>query len=291
LIKSIKEDSLTTEELIEKVATSHIRYTIADNALARLSKTYYKNLYISTAIGFPQHSYWLVRKDAPQLASAVDSWFSRHVRSRSYQAIYKRYFERSKGPSPYLTTGRCIGKDGRISPFDHLFKKYGERYQLDWRLLASIAYQESKFDPKAVSWAGAIGLMQLMPKTAGMLDVSLNSLLDPDMNIMTAARLFKRLDGKLRSAKNREQRTKMVLAGFNCGIGHVFDARALSRKYGKNPNRWDNGNVGHFIILKSQPKYYEDPVCKKGYLRGFETAEFVTDVWTRYQYYVSKGVK
>jgi len=290
VIQTVTDDSLTTEDLIEQVATGQIPYTVADNVQAQFNKTFYKNLNVGTSLGFPQHAYWLVRKKSPELAAAVTHWFGKNVTSQAYKAINKRYFELSKGyPSPFLTTENTVGPGGRLSPFDLLFKQYAQRHQLDWRLLASIGYQESKYDSHVVSWAGAVGLMQIMPGTARAYGINPALLLDPEQNVIAACRLLSYLERYYASTTSMDDRIKMMLAAFNCGEMHVDDARALARKYGKSPHNWEN--VLHFLLLKRLPKYYDDPVCKQGYLRATETANFVTDVWTRYQYYISKGVK
>jgi membrane-bound lytic murein transglycosylase F len=288
-IKVLDEDSITTEDLIGQVAAARINYTVVDNVQAQFNKTYFKNLHITTRISFPQHSFWLVRKESPMLAAAVNAWFVANVSSDDYKAINKRYFERSKGPSPFLTTGRFIARDGSLSPYDALFKRLGGEHGLDWRLLASIAYQESKFDAQVVSWAGAVGLMQLMPRTAEDYGVDADSLTYPEHNVLAAVRLLNSLKRPFKQVPKGEDRHKLALAAFNSGLGHVIDARALARKYGKNPDSWTD--VCEFLLLKRLPAYYEDPVCKQGYLRGNETADFVTEVWTRYQYYLEKGVK
>jgi membrane-bound lytic murein transglycosylase F len=290
IIKPINPDSLTPEELISKVASGEVKYTIADNNLARLNATYYKNLDVNLKISFPQQSFWLVRDDCPLLAAEVDRWFRNNVKKDNYMAVTKRYFERSKSSYRFYSTGFRIGHDGKVSPFDNLFKKYGRIYNIDWRLLASIAFQESNYETDAVSWAGAKGLMQVMPKTAKSFGLNPDSLFYPDVNIKAAASLLR----SIRYAVNgydSEQKNKLMLAGFNSGLGHLKDARALARKYGKNPEKWDGDNVSRFVLLKSQPKYYQDNVCEQGYLRGEETEQFVSEVWTRYKYIISKGVK
>lgn len=290
IIKPINQDSLTPEELISKVASGEINYTIADNNLARLNATYYKNLDVSLNISFPQQSFWLVRNDCPLLAAEVNRWFRYNVKKDNYLAVTKRYFERSKSLYRYYSTGFRIGHDGKVSPFDNLFKKYGKIYNIDWRLLASIAYQESNFETDAVSWAGAKGLMQVMPKTAKSFGINPDSLFYPDINIKAAASLLRSIR-KSFVGHDSEQKNKLMLAGFNSGLGHLKDARALARKYGKNPEKWDGDNVSHFVLLKSQPKYYQDEVCEQGYLRGEETEQFVSEVWSRYKYIISKGIK
>jgi membrane-bound lytic murein transglycosylase F len=133
--------------------------------------------------------------------------------------------------------------------------------------------------------------MQLMPQTAAKFGLPAKQLLNPDLNILAATRLFKSLERHFASINDSEQRLKLVLASFNSGLGHIEDARALARKYRKNPDRWDGEHVSHFVELKSKPAYYDDPVCKQGYLRGTETTDFVSEVWFRYQYYIRKGIK
>lgn len=290
IIKAIDEDSITTEEIISKVASGEYNYTIADNVNANLNKTYYRNINVNLRISFPQHSFWLVRSESVMLARMVNSWFRNNVKSKDYEAINKRYFELSKGSSSFHMTGLFIGKDGRLSPYDNVFKKYGKSHGWDWRLLASIAYQESNFLPNVVSWSGAKGLMQIMPKTAKDYGINPDSLFYPESNVHAAVKLLNDLTKKLGTQKTNQQHLKIILAGYNSGLGHIFDARALTKKYGKNPYLWDD-NVGKYVLLKSQSKYYEDEVCKQGYLRGEETASFVAEVWTRYQYYVKRGVE
>jgi membrane-bound lytic murein transglycosylase F len=130
-----------------------------------------------------------------------------------------------------------------------------------------------------------------VPKTAHILGIKTDSLLNPSSNIRGAAKLLKIYEKNLSGVSNQEQRQKLTLAAYNCGFGHISDARALARKYKRNPNRWVGENVGKYIYLKSRPEYYQDPVCEQGYLRGSETAAFVTEVWTRYKHYVSKNAR
>ncbi|MDD4921144.1 MAG: transporter substrate-binding domain-containing protein [Bacteroidales bacterium] len=289
LIQTVNEDSLSVEDMIEMVAMGKIDYTIADNNIAQFNKTYYSNISTSLMLGFNQHSSWVVRKSSPLLAEAINKWFRDNVQTQKYKLTNKRYFELMKGPSPFRTSGLNIGKNGQISAYDELFRKYARKISWDWRLLASIAYQESNLDPHVTnSWTGASGLMQIMPKTARSLGLDMHKLLEAETSILGAAKLLKTYERGLSGVTNQEQRTKMTLASYNCGFGHILDARALARKYKKNPNLWDGDNVGKFIYLKSRPEYYQDPVCKQGYLRGSETAAFVTEVWTRYKYYSKK---
>jgi membrane-bound lytic murein transglycosylase F len=282
-IQAIPHDSFTVEDLIGQVATGRIQYTIANNNIAQFNSTFYKNINTSVAISFSQRSSWIVRKTSPKLGAAIHRWFRENMFSDRYQEVTQRYFESGKNTN-LVSTALFHGKKGQLSMYDALFKKYGAEIGWDWHLLASIAYQESNFDASAVNWMGAKGLMQIMPKTARSVGVSKDSLLKPETSVLAASRLLKIYEKNFAIISNEEQRIKMTLAAYNCGLGHITDARALTRKHGRNPFKWED-NVRTFILLKSQPKYYEDRVCKSGYLRGTETVAFVSEVWDRFNKY------
>ncbi|MCI7707391.1 MAG: transporter substrate-binding domain-containing protein [Bacteroidales bacterium] len=284
-IVSLEKDSLSNEDLISMVSKGEIPYTVSDDNMARLNKTYYWNINIQLKISFPQRSSWAVRKDAPLLAAAINEWATDTKRNQSFRTITKRYFELSK-----VSEGFDIPevKNGHISPYDNLFKKHAEVLGWDWRLLASISYQESKFNPHVVSWAGAEGLMGIMPNTARRLGVSPHELKDPDAGIRTGVECLRRFRQGFSEITDPEEKIKFTLAAYNAGIGHVYDAQKLAEKYGKDPLVWDK-NVAEFIRLKNDPEYYNDPVCKHGYLRGSETFAYVSEIMKRYEYYQKKA--
>ena len=281
MIKDIERDTVTTEDLIAMVSQGEIPYTISDDNIARLNKTYYWNINTSLKISFKQRSSWLVRKSSPQLARAINAWTSDKSGSHAYRALVKRYFELSKQPP---TTDMPQIKNGHISPYDDLFKKHSKIIGWDWRLIASISYQESHFNPMAVSWAGAEGLMGIMPNTAKRLGVTPHELKDPDVGIRAGVDCLRKFRQGFSKITNPEEKLKFVLASYNAGIGHIYDAQRLAKKYGKDPNVWDN-NVSEYIRLKSDPEYYNDSVCKHGYLRGSETYDYVKEILQRFEYY------
>lgn len=283
-IHTMNKDTLTTEDLIGMVSTGEIPYTVTDNNIARLNKTYYNNIDISLAASFSQRSSWAVRKDSPLLAQAINEWIQQTNKTTVYKSILKRYFEYSKRP---YTTKILSVKNGQISIFDPLFKKYAGEIDWDWRLIASQAYHESRFDTTATSWAGAQGLMQLMPATARAFGVKKEDILNPEINLKAAIETIKTLNKSFSKIQNKKERIKFILAAYNSGIGHVYDAMALAQKYGKNPLIWDD-NVADYILLKGNPEYFNDPVCKFGYFRGRETYNYVTNVLEQYDEYKEK---
>lgn len=283
-IHTIPEDSVGTEDLISMVSKGDIPFTVSDENIARLNKTYFWNIDLSLQISFLQRSAWMVRKSSPELANAINHWATDKSGNYAYKASTKRYFELSKQP---FTAELSAVKNGHISPYDDLFRKYAKNIGWDWQLLASIAYQESRFNPNVVSWAGAEGLMGIMPNTAKALGVMPHELKDSETGIRTGVDCLRKFRQGFSAIEDPEEKLKFTLAAYNAGIGHVYDAQRLAEKYGKNPNIWDN-NVSEYIRLKNDPEYYNDPVCKYGYLRGSETYNYVHDVIERYRYYKDK---
>ncbi len=284
LIHKVSNDSITTEDLITQVAQGKIPYTVSDNDLAKLNKTYYPNLNINLSISFDQRSSWAVRKDSPELAAAANKWHKENMTSPAYTASMKRYFENSKmmPHSPILSL-----KEGKISHFDPLFKKYSKEIGWDWRMLASLAYTESNFDTTVVSWAGAKGLMQLMPATARAMGVPPGKEQNPEESIKAAIKYIMATERSFSMIPDKQERLNFILASYNAGLGHIYDAMALAEKYGKNKLVWKD-NVENFILLKSNEEYFTDPVCKNGYFRGIETYNFVRDIMSRFESYKKK---
>lgn len=282
-IHEVANDSISVEDLITQVSQGKISYAVADNDVARLNTTYYPNLNIGLSISFDQRASWAVRKNSPQLAAAADKWHKANMTSPAYTASMKRYFEISKGilHSPILSL-----REGKISHFDNLFKKYAAEINWDWRLLASLAYTESNFDSTAVSWAGARGLMQLMPATARAMGLPEGKEQNPEESIKAAVKYIAITSRSFAKVPEKE-RLNFILASYNSGLGHVQDAMALAEKYGKNKYVW-RSNVENFVLLKSNEEYFTDPVCKNGYFRGIETYNFVRDITSRFDQYKKK---
>lgn len=172
---------------------------------------------------------------------------------------------------------------GIISAYDDLFRKYSSSAGWDWRLLAAMCYQESGFDPNAVSSMGAMGLMQLMPSTADAMGVSSDKRFDPEQNIAASARYIRKVSQSFSDIKDGEERTRFTLAAYNGGVGHVQDAQTLARKNGRNHQVWQE--VAPFILRLSEPRYYRDPDVLNGYMRGSETEAYVRLIMSRWNQY------
>lgn len=230
-------------------------------------------------------SRWVVDADKQDLARALDDWYKpsmlADIRKEETFLLSARSIRRHVY-SPMLNR-----KGGIISRYDGLFATYAASIRWDWRLLAAQGYQESTFDPNARSWAGACGLMQIMPSTAASLGLPASSIHDPESNVAAAVKMLGQLERKFGDVPERRERIKFVLASYNGGYHHIRDAMALTRKYGGNPTRWSD--VSRYVLLLSTPRYYRDPAVSYGYMRGQETVGYVESIHRRWESYRGVG--
>lgn len=278
----VEDDQNDIERLIQKVSNGEIDYTVCDEHVALVNQTYYSNIDVRTALSEPVGLSWAVRKDSRILLDSINNWMKKFMKTNEYVLLYNKYY---RNPRSQKTVQKeyLNARKGIISGFDEVIKSKSRQIGWDWRLLASLIYQESQFNPYAKAWTGAFGLMQLMPYNAGK--YGLDSIVSIPNQVQAGVNYIKELD-RIFSPFIREpnEKIKFILAAYNAGIGQIIDARNLARKYGKNPYIWEN-NVDTFILLKSNPKYYLDPVTSFGYCRGIETYEFVPEVLKRYEHY------
>lgn len=287
-IHTIPQDSLIAEDIIGLVSAGEIPLTVVDSDVAMLNRTYYDNIDVSTQVSFPQRASWAVKNGNLLLADSLTAWVSATEQEVTAKNLLKRYFETQKN-NGVLDFGNMLNSvKGTASPYDALFKKYGGKIGMDWRAIAAQGYVESKFNPDAQSWAGARGLMQIMPGTARQYGLSPLKLTDPESNILTSVKIINSLDGALRKyVPDDKERRLFVTAAYNGGLGHVIDAINLARKYGLNPEVWyDNVETG--MKMKSNPLYYNDPVCQYGYFKGTQTLAYVNEVEKVYEIYRHK---
>ncbi|MCM1110585.1 MAG: transglycosylase SLT domain-containing protein [Clostridium sp.] len=287
-IHPLDMDTLITEQVIEMVNDGKIPLTIVDSDIAKVNRTYYPGLDISVEVGLDQKSSWAVSRHTPWLADTIDTWTGEPEPRRVQAQLLRRYFEMARGEQTLYTLD--LSK-GHISPFDNLFRHNADDELWDWRLLASQAFVESRFDPTVVSWAGARGIMQIMPATARANGVDPSQLTDNETSISLALKIIRSLDSSLKSrVPDSAERQKFVLAAYNSGLAHIYDAIELAKVTGHDPQVW-NGQVEAALLLKANPEYYNNPVCKYGYFRGRQTTEYVRSVTALYDRAKSKVKK
>ncbi|UJP66474.1 MltF family protein [Mongoliitalea daihaiensis] len=279
---TIIESNLDSDALIKQVQAGKIAFTIADKVEALVNATYHSNLNIDWEIAPKADVAWAVRKNAPRLQEELNQWIDSKTGSGYVQTLYAKYFKNSNN-SHYRSTSTFSSVAGnRISPYDEIIQKGAEQLGWDWRLLASLVYKESNFNSQAESYAGAQGLLQLMPVTLQRFGVQNPQ--DPLESLMGGVNYLKYLDKfwKERVPETNE-RIQFILASYNVGHGHVEDAWRLAIKYGKNTQLWENVSI--FLELKSNPMYYKDPVVKSGYAKGHMAVNYVEEILLIYESY------
>jgi membrane-bound lytic murein transglycosylase F len=281
----IKEENgeLITEDLIVRVANKEIAFTVADEDLAEVGATYFQNIDVQMPVSLPTQVSWAVRKNCPELLSQLNNWLSSIKRKPDFNVLFKKYFDDPKGFRKRAQSDLSTIRGDMISPYDEFIKKYARSIGWDWRLLASLIYQESQFDPEAKSWVGARGLMQLMPTTAKKYGAQ--NILDPEQNIKAGTNFIKWLQEYWKKyIEDKTELQKFVLASYNTGQVHVLDAMKLAEKYNKDSKIW-NDNVEFYLLMKSKPKYYKDPVVTGGYCRGSEPVHYVKNIYEQFDIY------
>lgn len=272
-------DTLNIEQIIYRVSKNKIPLTVADKDVAELGKKYFNNIDIGMLISIPLPKGWIVRKDAPKLDSAINAWYADISNSKYLKYTSSKYLSRSS----YFD---LVVSGGYISPYDSIFRVNAEALGWDWRFLAAIAFNESRFNPNTVSANGAIGIMQLMRRTGIKYGLNDSTFLEPSANIAAATKLISSLDKMFAFIADDTERKKVIVAAYNAGQGHIWDAIKLTEKYGGDPQKW-SGNIEKYLLLKSKPKYYNDKVVKLGYFRAQHTSRFVKDVFATYNKYLS----
>jgi membrane-bound lytic murein transglycosylase F len=270
------------EALAQKVAKGEVDFTVMQSNLADLKEAEFKNLRVRPIIGRSHSVAWGVRKNAPDLMNELNNWIEEKQNGVLFDRLYKKYFIDRRSYKERVESEYLTSSTGKLCEYDPLLKRYATDLNWDWRLLASQAFQESRFKADAHSWAGATGLLQLMPRTAQ--EYGVTNARDPEDNVRGAVRFLAWLqDYWSTRIPNVDERIKFVLASYNCGAGHVEDARRLTEKYGGNPVSWED--VSYWLLQKSTQQFYTDPVVKFGFCRGIEPVNYVQLILERFDHY------
>ncbi|MCB1740905.1 MAG: transporter substrate-binding domain-containing protein [Gammaproteobacteria bacterium] len=273
------------EELIEQVASGQSDYTIADSNVAGAALRWRDDVRVVHEFKGEVPHAWAVRSDSPALRDALNEFLEQEDRSLFFNLTYGKYFHNGmllKQHAPMMSRGHDT--PGDLSPYDDIVKRVAAEYDFDWSLLVAVMYRESRFDPVARSWAGAEGLMQVLPKTARHFGV--NNLTEPENGITAGVRMLDWLYERLEADLPIQERTWFALAAYNAGLGHLRDARELAAEMGLDPNRWFD-HVEKAMLLLSRPEYYRR--ARHGFVRGNEPVNYVRDIRKLYRAYRNMG--
>lgn len=266
------------EELIEMVSDGIIDYTVTDQNVAKVNEQFFDNIFTGLELSIRQKMAFGLRKSSHLLKARLDEWLIAFKNKSTYKHISRKYFE-----SPHFAKNNFTNYtqlNGRsISQFDAIFKEAEKLSGWDWRLIASVAYQESKFNPQIQGFGGAYGMMQFMPNTGPHYGVYPDS--PPDVQIMGGTRKLIADEKNWKHIPDEHQRKKFALASYNAGLGHIMDAQRLAKKHGLNPMIWDD-NVEKMLLNLSKQEYYQDEVVRHGMMRSKTTYLYVRQVMERY---------
>lgn len=269
------------ETLLDRVYEQELRWTVAEKNVAQTNATYYDELQVGLEVSKEEPVTWALRSTSPNLLQAVNSWLV-EKKKVFIPRTYARYFLNSKNQYERATNTYSSLGGNRISVYDELIQAQAQSLGWDWRLLAALVYKESRFDTTALSYAGAQGLLQLMPVTLERFGVTNPN--DPAESLKGGVKYLQYLDKFwMERVPETNERIKFILASYTIGQGHVDDAWRLTLKYRKNTQSWQE--VSNFLNLKSDPKYYRDPVVKSGYAKGHIAVKYVRDVLALFQSY------
>jgi membrane-bound lytic murein transglycosylase F len=275
-------DGVEMEAMVHRVGEGEYEATVIDEDLLHLAQAAGEPVQTGVIISEARHKGWAVHPGAPALHEAASQFIEKHSKSGLIRILYGKYYRaNSRFAKKAQELEYRADASGTISPYDDLFKEAEAETGLDWRLLAAVAYTESRFDPKAESRWGAKGLMQVLPSTAK--SIGFRSLDSPRAQVMAGAKYLARLVSRFDESIAERQRIRFALAAYNAGLGHVYDARRLAEQTKKNPDRWFK-NVEEALKLKMDKKWHEK--TRHGYCRAVETVQYVSSIQTRYDVYV-----
>lgn len=271
---------LETEEIIDRVAKGEYDLTVSDSHILDVALTWRDDVRGVFELKRNVKHGWAVRKDDRKLLHALNAFIEKEYKQLYYNVVYEKYFENPKRIKS-LVEHRADGLNGAaLSPYDDIVRKHAEEYGFDWPLIVAVMFRESRFDKDAKSWAGARGVMQILPVTAKRFGI--DNLSDPEQGIIAGIRMLSWIYSRFEQELPVKERTWFTLAAYNAGLGHLFDARALARDQGLDPNRWFD-NVEKAMLLLSNPKYYRKATY--GYVRGIEPVTYVRDIRKLYHAY------
>jgi membrane-bound lytic murein transglycosylase F len=273
-----ENDELENEQLLSLVWEQVIDYTVADSNEVAISRRFYPELRVAFDISQPEPLAWAFPPgDDHSLLDKANEYLQTLRQSGRLERILQKYYAYVED-FDYVGTRRYMQHiEQRLPRYQAWFEKSGKDTGIDWRLLAAIGYQESHWNPKAVSPTGVRGLMMLTQSTMKQLGID-KSRHDPKASIEGGARYIKRVMKRLPKRIKNPDRTWMALAAYNIGFGHLEDARVLAQEDGADPDKWID--VKKYLPRLSQKKWYRK--TRHGYARGEEPVRYVENIRSYY---------
>jgi membrane-bound lytic murein transglycosylase F len=261
------------DSLLEKIQNGELDLTVADSTAFDLKRSAYPGIKVAFELKSGDRIAWAFRRsDDASLHEAAQGYFARLEERGEIAALLRRYYGHDTRLDHVSTRAFVRHLETRLPSYRDVFEQVAEATGVEWRLLAAMAYQESRWDPRAVSFTGVRGMMMLTEATAAELGVQ--DRVDVRQSIDGGARYLLAVKEKIPARIGEPDRTFMALAAYNVGYGHLEDARVLTQRHGKNPDLW--ADVREYLPLLSDERWY--PMLKRGYARGREPVTFVRNI-------------
>lgn len=272
------DDSVNLEGTMLMVALGMYDLTVVGNHQITAEKSASMGIKSQFILSEPQAHRWAVRADDQQFFDSLNNFLGNEFRSEKYNVLHAKYFEQ---PQIKRTGNNRLTQVTSLSPYDDMTQQYSAEYGFDWRLITALMFQESQFNPEANSYAGAQGLMQMIPATAELMGVS--DINNPESSIDGGVRYLNYLRTKFEDTILLQDRMWFTLASYNAGYGRVKRARQLAEKIGLDKDQWfDNVEIAMMGLGKSYSKNGEQiPYCQCG-----QTVVYVREIRTRYFNYI-----
>lgn len=278
----IEVEDIASEELIEQVGSGETDYILTDSHEIALQRRFFPELRIAFKVGLPRKLRWAYNlSDDDSLGTAIEAFFTAIGNDGRLQQLLHRHYSQVEtfNYSDIQTFTQRI--ETRLPRYLALFQQEADAVGMDWRLLASIGYQESLWNERARSPTGVRGLMMLTLTTAEQMGVE--NRLDPAQSIYGGAKYFTRVLKRIPESIPEPDRTWFALAAYNVGLGHVEDARVITQARGGDPDRWID--VRENLPLLARKKWYKS--TRYGYARGWEPVKYVKNIRQYYDYLAS----
>ncbi|EMK5833185.1 membrane-bound lytic murein transglycosylase MltF [Citrobacter sedlakii] len=265
------EDRKGTTELLDAVLAGKLDYTIADSVAISLYQRVHPELAVALDVTDEQPVTWFSQLDDDNTLSAALLDFFNSINDDGSLARLEEKYLGHGDDFDYVDTRTFLrAVEAMLPDLKPLFEKYAQ--EIDWRLLAAIAWQESHWDPQATSPTGVRGMMMLTKNTAQSL--GLTDRTDPEQSISGGARYLQDMMSKVPETVPKDERIWFALAAYNMGYAHMLDARTLTAKTKGNPDSWTD--VKQRLPLLSQKPYYSK--LTYGYARGHEAYTYVENI-------------
>ncbi|MBL0046338.1 MAG: transglycosylase SLT domain-containing protein [Flavobacteriales bacterium] len=272
----LRTDSSLPEDLLAQLSIGKCKAIVVPDAIGRLETQRLPQVSFNPRMGRSVPIAFGTRSNSPALTKALNAHLISPKETEALENLITSYTNGQLTKGALRTLPDLQLESDSISPFDSLFQAHADSTAYDWTLFAAVAFKESRFDSSAKSFAGAEGLMQMMPGTSEMLGVDTAD--GVNGHLRGATTYLADLDTSWRkSVPNKDQRLKFVLGSYNTGPGHIKDAQRLAERLGLDPKKWD-GNVERALLLLSKPRFFSLPEVHNGYCRGYETFWYVRDV-------------